>query len=174
MNAGLVRRGLHGAHAAAAVVLLATGVLLGVPDLRARLLGGYGREVAAGHDVGAYVFLAAPLLAFLLAARPLVRDLRRRLGPPDGPSWRKLHIVLSVALSACLSASGLVLWAGAAAPAIVYDGALEAHVAAAWALGVALPLHLVAARRKLAARLREILRGGSERLPFEAELEPEE
>jgi hypothetical protein len=174
VNAGLVRRGLHVAHAAAAIGLLATGVLLGAPDLRARLLGGYGREIAAWHDVGAYVFLAAPALALALAARPLLVDARTRLGPPDGLTWRKLHLALTLALSAGLSASGLVLWGGSGAPALVYDAALEVHVAASWALGVALPLHLVAARRKLAARVREILRGGPDDAMFDPDLEPDE
>jgi hypothetical protein len=158
------------AHAAGALGLLATGVLLGAPDLRATLLGGYGREVAAWHDAGAYLFLAAPVLAAALAARPLLADLRARLGPPDGLTWRKLHIVLTLALSACLSASGLVLWAGEAVGAALYDGALVLHLAAAWARGVTLPLHLVAARRKLVARAREILRGGPRELPFDPEL----
>lgn len=174
MNVGLVRRGLHVAHAAAALVLLVTGVMLGAPDLRARLLGGYGREVAAWHDVGAYLFLAAPVLALILAAHPLLTDLRTRLGPPDGLTWRKVHLALTVALTACLSASGLVLWAGPQAPVVLYDGALELHVAASWALGLALPVHLVAARRKLAARVREMLHGGPEVPMFDAELDPDE
>jgi len=174
VNVGLVRRGLHASHALAALALLATGVLLGAPDLRARLLGGYGREIAAWHDVGAYAFLAAPLLALALAARPLAVDLRARLGPPEGLTWRKLHIALTLALSACLSASGLALWAGDGVPTAVYDGALELHVAATWALGVTLPIHLVAARRKLAARVREILRGGPDDALFDPELDPDD
>jgi hypothetical protein len=174
VNAGLVRRGLHGAHAAAALALLATGILLGAPDLRARLVGGYGREVAAWHDLGAYLFLAAPVLALVLAARPLAVDLRARLGPPDGLTWKKLHIATSLALSALLSASGLALWAGGELPSAVYDGALLLHVAASWALGIALPLHVVAARRKLAARAREILRGGPEGPLFDPEQGPDE
>jgi hypothetical protein len=40
-------------------------------------------------------------------------------------------------------------------------------VAASWGLGVALPLHVVAARRKLVARVREILRGGPDDSLFE-------
>jgi cytochrome b subunit of formate dehydrogenase len=174
VNAGLVRRGLHGAHAAAALVLLASGVLLGAPDLRARVLGGYGREVAAWHDAGACLLLAAPVVALGLVAPPLARDLRRRLGPPDGLTWRKLHVALSLAISALLSASGVVLWIGAAAPPSVYDRALQAHVAASWALGLTIPVHVVAVRRKLAARARGMLRGGPEGPPFEPEPEPDE
>jgi cytochrome b subunit of formate dehydrogenase len=174
LNTGLVRRGLHVVHAASALALLATGLLLGAPDLRARLLGGYGREIAAWHDVGACAFLTAPVLALALAARPLVIDLRTRLGPPDGLTWRKVHIALTLALSTLLSGSGLVLWGGAEVPMAIYDGALGLHVAAAWALALALPLHLVAARRKLAARVREILRGGPEDALFDPECDPDE
>ena len=172
MTASLVRRSLHAAHAAVSLLLLATGLLLGSPDLRARLLGGYGREVAEWHDFGAMAFLAAPAFALLLAARPLATDLRARLGPPDGLTWRKLHIGLTLALSALLSASGVVLWVAAALPTSAYDRALSVHLAAAWGLAVTLPLHLFAARRKIAGRAREILRGGPEDAFFEPEEEP--
>jgi hypothetical protein len=167
MNAGLVRRGLHLAHAASALLLLATGALLAAPDLRASLLGGYGRELASAHDLGACVFLAAPALALALAARPLAQDLRARLGPPRGLGWKKLHIGLTLALSTLLSASGLVLWGAAGEPAGLYDAALELHEAASWALAVSLPIHVAVARRKLVARAREILRGGPDPSLFE-------
>jgi cytochrome b subunit of formate dehydrogenase len=161
LNARAVRRGLHLVHAGSALFLLATGVLLAAPDLRARLVGGYGRQLASSHDVGAWAFLLAPALAIALAARPLARDLRARLGPPpEGPSWQKVHIVLSLVLSLLLAASGVALWNTASLTGPWYDVALETHVAASWALGVAIPLHLVAARRKLVARAREILAGG--------------
>lgn len=173
MNAGAVRRALHASHAATALALLATGTLLGAPDLRARILGGYGREIAEWHDIAAWGFLAAPVLALALAGRPLALDARTRLGPPDGVTWRKLHLVLTLALTALLAASGAVLWAGADTPALVYDGALELHVAASWALALTLPVHLAAARHKLAARVRERLRGGPG-MPFDPELDPEE
>jgi hypothetical protein len=130
--------------------------------------------VAAWHDVGAWAFLAAPLLALLVSARPLLVDLRTRLGSSDGLTWRKLHIALTLALSSVLAASGLVLWTGAEVPAALYDGALELHVAASWGLGVTLPIHLVAARRKLAARAREILRGGPEGPLLDPALDPDE
>ena len=84
------------------------------------------------------------------------------------------NIVLTLALSTCLSASGLVLWSGGAVSTSLYDGALTLHLGASWALGVTLPLHLVAARRKLAARVREILRGAPAGVPFDPELDPDE
>ena len=86
MTASLVRRALHAAHAGVSLLLLATGLLLGSPDLRARLLGGYGREVAQWHDLGAYAFLGVPARELTDAHADLAalwgsiaRELRERL-----------------------------------------------------------------------------------------------
>ena len=45
----LVRHALHHVYAATAIVLMITGVFLTLPDLRARLIGGYGREILDLH-----------------------------------------------------------------------------------------------------------------------------
>jgi hypothetical protein len=100
----------------------------------------------------------APVVAGAVAGRPLLRDLARRLGPPDPPlAWRKIHIVASLAMTIVLGASGGVLWIGVDLPPSVLDGALEAHVAATWLLAVSIPVHLAIAWRKLVARTGEIL-----------------
>src|SRR5512145_555262 len=83
MNAGTVRRALHAAHALASLLLVGTGALIHWPELRAELLGGYGLALAALHEWTGLAFIAAPLLALALAARPLARDLRARLAPSD-------------------------------------------------------------------------------------------
>ena len=38
-----IRRALHHVYTVACIVLLATGALLAWPDLRAQVIGGYGR-----------------------------------------------------------------------------------------------------------------------------------
>lgn len=153
------RRLLHASHAVATLVLLATGLLLQSPDLRARLVGGYGRELAQVHQGAAVVFAAIPLAALARAGRPLLRDARRRLGPPDPIGWKKIHIVSSLAGGLLLTVTGFVLWFDEAFPLVAADLALEGHAFLTWVFLVLLVIHLVAARRKIAGKVREAARG---------------
>lgn len=149
MNPGGVRRTLHTVHAGTSLALVATGVLIHWPELRSQLLGGYGLALAALHEWTGLVFIAAPLVSLGLAARPLVRDLGGRLAPPAPPSWRKVHIVLTLVLSALLGLSGVALWQQEHLPARAADLALDVHIWLSWAIAVSIPVHLVAARRKI-------------------------
>ena len=63
MTPGAVRRALHAAHALTSVLLIATGLLLGYPDLRSALVGGYGRQILDGHLWIAWGFLGASVVA---------------------------------------------------------------------------------------------------------------
>jgi cytochrome b subunit of formate dehydrogenase len=165
---------MHATHAAASVLLIATGLLMQFPDLRARLIGGYGLQIARIHDWLGAAFIAAPLLALGLAARPLLRDLGRRLGPPDPIGWRKIHIVLSLFVTLLLSLSGALLWLGGL-PLAVEDATVEVHSALTWVLAASIPIHLFAARRKIAAATAALLRlrrPDEPPFPFEGEEEP--
>lgn len=168
MNPGSVRRALHAVHAGSSVVLIASGALIHWPELRLRLLGGYGLTLASVHEWASLAFAGAPLALLALALRPILRDLGARLGPPDGPTWRKIHIVLTLALSALLSLSGLGLWQQQRLSADAADLALDAHVWLSWAIAISLPIHLFAARRKIAeiAAIRLGLRPAPEDDPF--------
>lgn len=157
MTPARLRRALHTAHVIATLVLLATGFLVEWPELRARLIGGYGPQIARVHRWAGVAFIAAPALALLVAARPLMRDLLRRLGPPDPVNWRKIHIVTSLLLGVALSVSGVLLWVDAGLPLAALDATLTVHIVATWALAVSIPVHLAAARRKIVSRCREIV-----------------
>jgi cytochrome b subunit of formate dehydrogenase len=164
MNPATARRLLHGAHAAATLVLLATGFLIEWPELRGRLVGGYGRELGRIHVWIGWAFAAAPAVALLAAARPLLTDVRARLGPPNPIGWRKLHIVISLAASGLLVVSGIVLWWPSEVRLPLLDACLAIHIGCTWLLAATLPLHLVAARAKIAERIRHPL--GSEPPPL--------
>ena len=158
MTPGTIRRGLHAVHASVSVLLIATGLVLGDADLRARLVGGYGREILEAHLWLGAGLLAAPVLAGLVAGRALLRDLLRRLGPPDPPfAWAKVHIVASLVMTFLLGGSGLLLWADRGLSPDVLDLATAVHVAVTWLLAASIPVHLVVAWRKIVSRTREIL-----------------
>jgi hypothetical protein len=168
-----IRQAFHHLYTAALLFLVATGLLLGQADLRARLVGGYGRQILDLHLWVGWIFLALPLLVLLLAARPLLRDLLRRLGPPDGVTWRKVHIVVTLAAGIVLGGTGLMLWLDSGFPLAVTDVAVEIHEIASYLVIGILGLHLVAARRKIVARSREIVLR-EPRFPFEYEEEFED
>lgn len=152
-----IRRALHAGHALTTLVLIATGLLIGFPDLRARLVGGYGRELADVHVYVGLAFIAIPALAAAVATPSLYRDTVRRLGPPDALTWRKLHIVLTLVAGLLLTVSGLALWLDAGMPLAVSDAALAVHEILTYVLAAALPVHLIAGRRKIVERARVLL-----------------
>ena len=164
MSLVAIRRAFHHLYTLAALLLIATGLLLAEPDLRARLVGGYGREILDLHIWVGVGFVAVPALALLLAARPLWRDLRRRLGPPDGVTWRKVHTVFTLAAGAALGLTGLLLWLVPEMPLAAVDTLLTVHEWTMWPVIAALVAHVVVAWRKTVARTREIL--GRETEPF--------
>ena len=117
--------------------------------------------------------LATPVLA-LLALRPIWRDLVRRLGPPDGITWRKINIVLTLVAAVALAGSGVLLWLDRGLSVAVIDAALFVHDAISWIMLAALLVHIVAAWRKTVVRTREIFGRESEPpFPFEDEDEDE-
>jgi cytochrome b subunit of formate dehydrogenase len=148
MTPAYVRRALHVAHALTSVALIATGLLIEWPELRARVVGGYGLQLSEWHRWSGVPFIVAPLLSLAVAWRPLVRDLRRRLGPPDPISWTKLHIVSSLVLTFLLSLSGVLLWIDPDVPVVFFDATLQVHIVTTWLLIGSLPIHLVVARRR--------------------------
>jgi cytochrome b subunit of formate dehydrogenase len=150
MNLAGLRRGLHAAHALTSLALLATGALIHWPESRAWLLGGYGLALASWHEWTGLAFMAAPLVPLALAARPLGRDLSGRLTAPGPVSWRKLHIGLTLGLTFVLSLSGVALWLQEHLSTALADLALEAHVWASWGIAASIPVHLFAARAKIA------------------------
>ena len=158
MTPSTVRRSLHLGHALTSILLIATGLLISYPDLRGSLVGGYGREILDWHLWVGWVFMALPLLALAVAARPVLRDLRRRLGPPDPVfAWRKIHIVATLVLTFLVSLSGVVLWVDWKLPLALIDAMLEIHVITTWTLLFSIPVHVVLAWRKTVARVREML-----------------
>jgi hypothetical protein len=141
------------------LALLATGALLEWPELRARLIGGYGTTVVTAHLWSAALFVVAPVLALALSHRPLLHDLHRRLtlrGPWPG-TWRKSHIALSFAGGLVLTLSGVALWADDYVSRGVWDLSRTGHVVFTVLIAVAIPIHLFKARERMAKVLREWL-----------------
>lgn len=170
MNVPRIRQGLHHLYTLLTLALIATGLLIGHPEWRAQLVGGYGRLIYEIHLWAGWGFMGVPALALAVAARPLLRDLRRRLGPPDGLTWRKIHTVFTLAAGVLLALTGVALWLDPGLPLPLLDATVEVHVVLTWMVLLAIPVHLLAAWRKTVTRTREILGLESPSpLPFDRE-----
>ena len=87
-----IRSALHSSNALAFFALFGSGLLLQFPDLRAWLVGGYGREIQQIHLWLSVWFLAAPVLALGLLGRSWWRESRRDLmSPAAGTRWQSAH-----------------------------------------------------------------------------------
>lgn len=158
MSPRSVRRLVHAVHAVTTLALFATGLLLEWPDLRGRVVGGYGRQIADIHVYLGWAFAAVPAAA-IAAAPPLLADVRHRLGPLAPTRWSALHVAITLVASALLILTGIVLWGGDSLPLVLQDVSLEIHIWATWVVAASLPVHLFVARRKIAERVRLLFTG---------------
>ncbi|MDB4433435.1 cytochrome b/b6 domain-containing protein [bacterium] len=160
MNPAAIRRWLHHLFAVLSVVLLASGLLLTLPDLRAKLVGGYGRQILDIHIWLGWAYLALPALALAAAARALLRDLSRRLRKPVATTWSRIYILFSLASGVLFAVTGVLLWLDPGLSRAAVDALVELHEVFSWALLAVIPAHLLAARRGIAAGTLKILRWG--------------
>ncbi len=154
--AGL-RRLLHVTNALLTVALIGTGLLITYPDLRGQLIGGYGLQLANWHRTAAIAFLVAPVLALALAPFSLARELPQRLRVSQSNVWRRAHLLSFLVTFVALAVSGGLLWFEVELSSAVADVARGVHDTATWIVIVALPVHLYAARRKIAYRTASLL-----------------
>lgn len=130
---------LHAIHAGSFLFLGLTGVLLVSPALRATITGGYSLTLAAGHRWAGLLVLL-PQVALLLAAGA------RHCFEPSACGWRahlqRLHLAATLVLTALLTASGALLWAGDHVPPGAFEAAHPIHATAALVAWAFLALHL--------------------------------
>ena len=172
---GRTERAVHWVHAAAFLVLLATGLVLLVPDLS---------EIVARRALVKNVHLLTPLAwAVALVAIVLLGD-RRRLAAlwreaeaidADDRRWlrgrrapqgrlnagQKLNLLVTAAFAVLLTVSGVFLWLGERDHTFLLDGAGTVHDVVTYASAVLVTGHLYLAVVHPATRhaLRGIVRG---------------
>jgi cytochrome b subunit of formate dehydrogenase len=160
MSGVWMRQVLHAVNAIVSLVLLGTGFLIEFPELRARLVGGYGFQIAQWHLWLGWLFMAVPVIALLLAGRDLTRHLWTFLGPPDGVTARKVVAVVNLAGGVALAVSGVLLWLDENLPLALSDASLTVHIAFTWTLAALIPLHLFLSRRRIGLRLLQLVGRG--------------
>lgn len=142
---GLTWRASHIAHAATFLALLATGLLLFSPTLRAQLTGGYALQVRSIHCwVG--VAFAVATVPFL---RPVLWAWRSRAcsGVTSNAlwRWRHAHLLFTVAAGVTFTASGLLLWQQDRFALALADPSAWVHLWLTYLAAGVLTLHLAIA-----------------------------
>ena len=151
----VVRHALHHIYAATAIVLMITGVFLTLPDLRGRVIGGYGREILDLHLWVGWLFLATPPIAVVLGRSDLLAALRERLS--EGHAWRRFHMASVLIAGFVLGTTGIVLWLDLELSRTLADLVSNLHQWLSWFVIAELGVHVVAARRKTFERARMLL-----------------
>lgn len=150
-----VRHALHHTYAITGIVLMITGIFLTLPDLRGRLLGGYGRQILDVHLWAGWVFLAVPPLALLLGRGALLSALRERLS--EGRAWRRFHMASVVVAGFLLGLTGIALWLDVEMPRTLADLTSNVHEWLSWFVIAELGVHIVVAWRKTYEGARTLL-----------------
>jgi hypothetical protein len=130
---------LHAAHLASFLVLLVTGVLLLVPELRAAATGGYSLVIRESHCWTGVASVALPVLVVWRYGRPLAfRDVgrARRL-------WKAAHVMLTAVLMLLFALTGVALWGKAWVARPLVEDARQAHDWLTYAAAALVGVHLV-------------------------------
>ncbi len=149
-----VRSWLHNTNVTLAIILTLTGAFIMFPDLRAAVIGGYGRELGVVHLWVGWAFILFPL-GFLLKSKMLWQDTMRRLTPKTPVKWRKINLGFTLAFVALINITGLVLWLDEWVSLFVLDAALWVHQALTYIFMGTFAVHLWASRRGIMTRLRQ-------------------
>ncbi|MBM3678016.1 MAG: hypothetical protein FJW96_09075 [Actinobacteria bacterium] len=150
-------RALHWIHAAAFLVMLATGLVLYLPDLAAEI---GRRNLVKNVHIWTAVAWAALIVAIVVLGdrrglasawrevQTIDRDDRRWLAragrAPQGRfnAGQKLNTILTAAFAILLAVSGFFLWLGERDHTFMLDGAGTLHIALTWASIALLVGHL--------------------------------
>ena len=143
LSAEIARPALHMVHLLTFGVLLATGLLLLLPDLRAATVGGYALWLGGIHLWVGVAFVVAPL-AILMRSRapilfvaPSVRSARA--------TWQALHVGTTVVMTVLFAVTGFALWADEFVGAKAAEASRTAHAWLTAAAGVFVAVHLLEA-----------------------------
>lgn len=140
-------RWLHLGFVATFTILLATGLLIQLPDWRARLVGGYAWWVASVHEWSGVAMALLPVIALLRTPRQAIATFARRARRRNQMRMHAAHLVFTSVSAAVFTVTGFVLWFQEHVPAAVADVSVEVHVAFTYALLVAIPLHVAVSGR---------------------------
>jgi len=158
---------VHFFYGAVVLGLVATGVLIQFPDLRAKLIGGYGQLLAAWHEWLGVAMVAIPVAAFALGPSAAIETVQLRSWRRDKLGFHALNLWFTIVSGVVFIVTGFVLWFAGSFPDAAVDWSYDLHDWFSYALYVLLPLHVVTSfgrtvrnLRARLARLRAVVTGG--------------
>jgi cytochrome b subunit of formate dehydrogenase len=148
--------GLHAVYAVVVLALVATGLLIQHPDLRAALAGGYGRTFATVHEWAGVAMLALPAVALVLSPRKAIDVIEIRSYQRRELRLHAVNLWFTLLGGAGLIVTGFLMWFPSV-PYAILDTSADMHSALSYALCVMIPLHLLAARRRIVLAIKEFM-----------------
>ncbi|MFQ5352002.1 MAG: cytochrome b/b6 domain-containing protein [Candidatus Binatia bacterium] len=142
---------LHLWYSAVVLVLIFSGLPIQFPDLRAKLIGGYGSSIAAVHEWTGVAMTVLPVLAFAVAPSRAFETIRLRSWRRDDFGLHAVNLWFTLVSGAVFIISGLLMWFPASMSDAVLDVSAELHRAFAYVLYAAVPLHLISSRVRIVA-----------------------
>ena len=159
MKIANTQRRIHYVNTVAIIVLLLTGTLHTLPDLRSSLTGGYDQLVADIHVWTGAIFISFPFLLMTRTQGSLLGLLRLRIFKDPVWHWRRVHLMLTVFVCLIQAIAGLLIWVDIRLPLPItlVDTLFLVHRSGAWYLGLTLPLHMWMARKKIVKTTRRLI-----------------
>ena len=156
MNVQDTQRWIHRVNSTAALVLLITGVMHTLPDIRSLLIGGYGRLIADIHLWTAAVFICSPILGLMLNGGSILNNVRIRVFKDPVWHWRRINLTCTVTICFSQACAGTMIWIDTMypLPLAALDVLFFVHHIGAWYIGLMLPVHLWMARRAIVRIIR--------------------
>lgn len=139
----------HAYYSLVVIVLIATGLPIQLPDLRAQIFGGYGRLLAAVHEWAGIVMLALPCAAFALHPSRVVETVRIRSYRRESLRFHAINLWFTIASGVVFIATGFVLWFQDRLPDRLVDISMELHLLFSYVLYVSIPIHVFTARHRI-------------------------
>ena len=138
-------RWLHGCYAVLILALVATALPIQFPDLRAKLIGGYGTTIATIHEWLGVTMAALPVVFLAVAPARAWRTARAR---GRRRRWLGIHafnLWFTLVSGLVFVSSGFAIWFQEFLADPLVDISYSLHVAFSWVLYVLIPLHLASA-----------------------------
>ncbi len=142
-------RRLHFAYAMNVLLLIATGLFIQMPDMRASVLGGHGRLIATIHEWSGVGMLVLPLLAVMRSPRWALNNIRRHSRRTSALRVHAVHLWFTLLTGLLFVVTGLAMWFQRSLPDAIVDPSIELHSIFSYALYAAVVLHVVSVRKRL-------------------------
>lgn len=144
-------RWTHRVMTSTAILLLLSGTLHTLPDVRSLLFGGYDALIADIHLWAGVVFVLFPFFVLILTRGSLLRNLRVRIFKDHKWHWRRFHLTLTLSVCFLQALVGLIIWIDVfwPLPVTLVDALFFIHHMGAWYIGLIVPLHLWMVRKSV-------------------------